>query len=144
MGGMGELLAGAIAAQQPPAGAPAGRGGGRGNAMAGKDADAGAGCHGTNAAKGPVGPSLFDAEWVHGADDESIVKSIREGYPEKGMPPFKDTMTDQDAFLMVAYIRTQAASLKEKPVYVPDPDGQIVTSEKQAFKIEISRNLETP
>src|SRR5436190_11283832 len=38
-----------------------------------------------------------------------------------------------------------AANLKEKPVDVPDPDGQIVESEKQAFKIEIvARNLETP
>jgi aldose sugar dehydrogenase len=157
MCGMAALLAGSIAAQQPPAGAPPqappgapgaaspGRGGGRGNAMAAKFTEVCATCHGTSTAKGPVGPSLFDAEWVHGGDDDAIVKSIREGYPEKGMPAFKDTMSDQDAFLMVAYIRTQAANLKEKPVYVPDPDGQIVKSEKQAFKMEIvARNLETP
>jgi len=46
---------------------------------------------------------------------------------------------------MVTYLRTQAGNLKGKPQYVPDPDGQIVKSEKQAFKIEIvARNLETP
>src|SRR3954470_566435 len=158
--GTAALLAASITAQQqtppaPPAGSPAqsapgapppGRGGGgRGNPMAAKYTEACAACHGTSVAKGPVGPSLFDAEWLHGGDDESIVKSIRDGYPEKGMPPFKEALTDQDAFQMVAYLRIQAASLKEKPVYVPDPDGQIVKSEKQAFKMEIvARNLETP
>jgi hypothetical protein len=135
----------------PPPGAPAarggqpGRGGGRGNPMAAKFTEVCASCHGTSTAKGPVGPSLFDDEWVHGGDDESIVKSIRDGYPEKGMPPFKDALNDQQTWQMVAYIRTQAANLKEKPVYVPDPDGQIVKSEKQTFKMEIvARNLETP
>ena len=165
------LLAASMAAQQPPATPPAGtpppgsmpppqgvpgqpagapgaqpgRGGGRGNPMAARFTEVCAACHGTSTAKGPVGPSLFDAEWLHGSDDESIVKSIREGFPEKGMPPLKDTLTDQEVWQMVAYIRIQTANLKEKPVYVPDPDGQIVKSEKQAFKMEIvARNLETP
>ena len=102
-------------------------------------------CHGNSIAKGPVGPSLFDAEWLHGGDDDAIVKSIKDGYPEKGMPAFKDQMTDPEIWQMVAYIRTQAANLKDKPVYVPDPDGQIIKSEKQTFKMEIlARNLETP
>ena len=134
----------------PPQGTPRapggpGRGGGRGNPMAAKFTATCASCHGTSTAKGPVGPSLFDAEWVHGSDDDSIVKSIKDGYPEKGMPAFKDQMTDQEIWQMVAYIHTQAANLKDKPVYVPDPDGQIVKSEKQTFKVEIvARNLETP
>ena len=165
MFGTAVLLAASIAAQQPPATPPAGappaqgtpaqppgapgaqpgRGGGRGNPMAAKFTEVCAACHGTSIAKGPVGPSLFDAEWLHGSDDESIVKSIRDGFPEKGMPPFKETLTEQDVWQMVAYVRIQAANLKEKPVYVPDPDGQIVKSEKQAFTIEIvARNLETP
>src|SRR4029077_9527082 len=63
----------------------------------------------------------------------------------KGMPPFKDQLSDPDIWQMIAYIRTQTQNLKEKPVYVPDPDGQIVTSEKGSFKMEIiARNLETP
>src|ERR1700737_1770434 len=46
---------------------------------------------------------------------------------------------------MAAYTRTRAANLKDKPQYVPDPDGQNIASEKQAFKMEIlARNLETP
>jgi aldose sugar dehydrogenase len=138
-------------AQGAPASAPAGAPGampgrgGRGNPMAAKYTEACAGCHGTSAAKGPVGPSLFDDEWVHGRDDDAIVKSIKEGYPDKGMPSFQALLTDQEIWQMVAYIHTQAANLKEKPAYVPDPDGQVVKSEKQAFTMEIiARNLETP
>jgi glucose/arabinose dehydrogenase len=126
-------------------GAPVRGRGGRGNPMAAKFTEACVACHGNSTAKGPVGPSLFDEEWLHGGDDDAIAKSVKEGYPDKGMPAFKDQMTDPEIWQMVAYIRTQAANLKEKPVYVPDPDGQIVKSEKQTFKVEIvARNLETP
>ena len=151
------LLVTSMAGRQPPAqppqttpvGAPAapppGRGGGRGNPMAAKFNEVCAACHGISAAKGPTAPSLFDDEWLHGSDDESIVKNIRDGLPDKGMQPFKDLLAEQETWQMVAYIRTTAATLKEKPVYVPDPDGQVVTSQKQALRIEIvARNLETP
>jgi glucose/arabinose dehydrogenase len=145
---VGNPPAGVPSAPQGAPGAPAGPGrggGGRGNPMAAKFTETCLACHGNSIAKGPVGPSLFDAEWIHGGDDDAIVKSIKDGYPEKGMPAFKDQMTDPEIWQMVAYIRTQAANLKDKPVYVPDPDGQIIKSEKQTFKVEIlARNLETP
>ena len=61
------------------------------------------------------------------------------------MPPFKDALTEQQIWQLVAYIRTQAANLKGRPQYVPDPDGQVIKSEKQTFKIEVvARGLETP
>jgi aldose sugar dehydrogenase len=106
-----------------------------------------AGCHGTAATAGPRAPSLFDdkRQWLHGVDDESLVKSIRDGFPDKGMPPFKEAINEAQVWQMVAYIRTQTQNLKDKPQYVPDPDGQIVKSERQTFKMEIiARNLETP
>ena len=62
--------------------------------MAAKYTETCVACHGNSIAKGPVGPSLFDAEWLHGGEDDAIVKSIKDGYPEKGMPAFKDQMTD--------------------------------------------------
>ena len=143
-------------AQQPPLpGPPAeGRGlgmpgraggGGRGNPMAAKFTVVCATCHGATQAKGPVGPSLFTGTWIHGGDDDAIAKSIKEGYAEKGMPAFKDQLTDPEIFQMIAFIRTQTQNLKDKPVYIPDPDGQIVKSEHVTFKMEVvARNLETP
>ena len=128
-----------------PGAPPAGRGGGRGNPAAQLFNEVCAGCHGATPAAGPRAASLLADTWLHGSDDESIARNIRDGFLEKGMPPFKDTMTDQQIWQVVAYLRTQTANLKDKPVYVPDPDGQVITSEKQTFRMEIiARNLETP
>ena len=128
--------------QAPPAGQ--GRGGGRGNAAAALYTERCAGCHGVDQSGGRA-PSLFDDTWVHGGDDESIEKTIANGVPNTEMVAFKDQLTDVQIWQLVAYLKTQAANLKTKPVYVPDPDGQVITTEKQTFKIEIvARNLETP
>ena len=41
--------------------------------------------------------------------------------------------------------KTTTGTPQEKPPYVPDPDGQVVKSEKQTFKIEVvAREIETP
>src|SRR4051812_3573132 len=103
-----------------------------------------AGCHGADCSGGRA-PSLFDATWLHGSDDASIEKNIKDGFPAAGMVPFKDTLNDQQIWQLVAYIRTQESTLKGRPQYVPDPADQIVKSEKQTFKIEIvTKGLETP
>jgi cytochrome c oxidase cbb3-type subunit 3 len=41
-------------------------------------------CHGANL-EGLVGPSLVDAEWIHGGSLEEIEQVITNGVPEKGM-----------------------------------------------------------
>ncbi len=126
--------------------APQGRGGGggRGNPAATLFTEICAGCHGTDLAGGRA-PSLFDDQWARGADDESLVRHIENGIPTTEMPPFKGALTEQQIWQLVAYIRTQAATLKGRPQYVPDPDNQVIKSEKQTFKIEIvARGIETP
>ncbi len=61
------------------------------------------------------------------------------------MVPFKGTLTEPQIWQLIAYIRTQGANLKGKPVFVPDPNNQIIKSEKQTFKIEVvAPGLETP
>ena len=103
----------------PPAGergaAPQGRGGGgRGNATATLFTEICAGCHGTTITGGRA-PSLFDDQWTRGADDESLARNIENGVPTTEMPPFKGALTDQQIWQLVAYIRTQAATLKGRP-----------------------------
>jgi glucose/arabinose dehydrogenase len=133
----------AAAGAQAPGPPPQGRG--RVNATAKLFEEVCATCHGNTAAAGPRAASLLADKWLHGGDDESIARNIRNGFEAAGMPPFKDSLNDQQIWQMVAYLRTQTASLKGKPQYVPDPDGQVVKSEKQTFRMEIvGRNLETP
>ena len=142
------------AAQSPvttaPQGAPVpvapagGRGGGRGNPTAALFTQVCAGCHGTGL-EGGRAPTLFDDQWTRATDDQGLSRVIHEGVPGTEMVPFGSSLSDQQIWQLVAYIRTQAATLKGKPTYVPDPDGQVVKSEKQTFKIEIlARNIETP
>lgn len=131
----------AVGAQAP--GPPQGRG--RVNPTAQLFGEVCATCHGTTAEAGPRAQSLLADKWLHGSDDEAIAKNIREGFPAAGMPPFKHLLTDEQVWQLVSYLRLQTANLKGKPVYVPDPDEQVITSEKQTFRMEIvARNLETP
>ena len=130
--------------QPPPAGRGPGTGGGRGNPVATLYTERCAGCHGVDL-NGGRAPSLFDEVWARGADDESVVRNIMHGIPNTEMVPFKDQLTEPQIWQLVAYLRTHAATLKEKPAYVPDPDGQVVKSEKQTFRMEVvARGLETP
>src|SRR5690242_885351 len=138
------MTAHALVPQQPaapqstpaasPGGAlPTGPGrGGRGNAAATLFTETCAGCHGTDLAGGRA-PSLFDETWLHGSDDASIEKNIREGFPAAGMISFKDTLTDQQIWQLVAYIRTPVPNLNGRPQYVPDPTDQVIKSEKPTF-----------
>jgi glucose/arabinose dehydrogenase len=103
-----------------------------------------AACHGTETQAGRA-PSLFDDQWTRAKDDEGIAHVIMAGVPQTEMIPFKDVLTEQQIWQMVAYLRTQAANAKPRPTYVPDPDGQVIKTEKQQFRIEVvARDIETP
>jgi len=129
------------AGQQPPGG---GRGGGRGNAAASLFATTCAPCHGTDLAGGRA-LTLFSERLLASSDDDSLFARIRDGVPNTAMVPFKSTLDEQQIWQLVAYIRTQAANLKDKPVFVPDPNNQIIKSERQTFRIEVvAPGLETP
>ena len=62
-------------------------------------------CHGANA-QGLVGPNLTDELWIHGCDLESIMLSIKSGYPTLGMPPYGSgvPLTDEQLQQLASYI----------------------------------------
>jgi len=131
--------------QQPPAGGRAGgQAGGRGNAAATLFTSTCAPCHGTDLAGGRA-PTLFSERLLTSNDDETLAAKIRDGVPNTAMQPFKGTLDDQQIWQLVAYIRTAAANLKDKPVFVPDPNNQTIKSERQTFRIEVvAPGIETP
>src|SRR5215203_5156566 len=133
------------AGQQPPAGGRAGGGGGRGNAAAALYTTTCAPCHGIDLTPGSPAPTLFSERLLASTDDDTLVAKIKNGVPNTAMQPFKGTLDDQQIWQLVAYVRTQAANLKDKPVFVPDPNNQVIKSEKQTFRIEVlAAGLETP
>ncbi len=68
-------------------------------------------CHGANG-EGLVGPNLTDAFAVAGCDIESMVTSIRKGFPEKGMPAFGGggPMNDQQLVELASYLHSLQGS----------------------------------
>jgi glucose/arabinose dehydrogenase len=141
------LVSAALQSSQLPPLGPSGAGargrGGRVNPMAVLYGERCAPCHGTDTAPGRA-PTLFDDEWTRGADDESIVRNITNGIATTEMLPFKDLLTEQQIWQLVTYIRMQAGTLKPRPP-LADPDGQVIKSEKQTFRLEVvARDLETP
>lgn len=64
-----------------------------------------AGCHAHGG--GSIGPALMDDHWIYGGDARSIYATIMEGRPN-GMPSFRDKLNDQQAWQLVAFVRTLA------------------------------------
>ena len=68
-------------------------------------------CHG-KLLEGGVGPCLTDAAWLKGSGFADILKSISEGAPQKGMPPFA-ALPEDDKIALVAFIQSRAQGLRD-------------------------------
>jgi glucose/arabinose dehydrogenase len=109
---------------------------GRGRDVERLYADSCANCHGPKLT-GAQGPSLVDDEWKHGSDDASIAKSIHDGQPAAGMPPFGGALSGQDIRALVIYIREEGAKARRAHTTMAKPAGNIsVASELHAFRLE--------
>ena len=131
----------------PVAGTPQGRagdGGGRGGPGAPLYAGLCAGCHGTDVSGGRA-PSLFAEKWLSATTDDRMLSTMKAGVPGTEMPAFNHLLDDQQLWQLVQYIRSEAGRLEPMPKFVANPDGQVLTTEKQAITIDvIARGLETP
>jgi cytochrome c oxidase cbb3-type subunit I/II len=64
-----------------------------------------AACHGIDGTGiPPAFPSLVDGEWLHGSSPEEVVRSIANGYPEKGMIAYKNQLPANQIEQVAAYI----------------------------------------
>jgi cytochrome c oxidase cbb3-type subunit I/II len=64
-------------------------------------------CHGPQGAGiPPAFPSLIDGEWIHGGSPEEVVRSITNGYPEKGMIAYKTQLSARQIEQLATYILT--------------------------------------
>jgi len=101
-------------------------------------------CHGRHLEGGAAG-SLIDGVWKFGGDDAQIAETIREGRKGTAMASFKPVLTEEQIWRLVVLIRQEEAEAREHPPTIVDPDGAVIRSEKQAFRIEVvARDLETP
>jgi len=66
-----------------------------------------AGCHGYDLTGG-MGPDLTDNSWLYGGKPGEIFHTIAEGTP-RGMPSWKDKLTADEIWQLVAYIQSKHA-----------------------------------
>lgn len=80
-------------------------------------------CHGTNL-QGQVGPNLTDKYWIHGVGTRmDIVKVIREGVLDKGMPNWEQALSKDEIYAVAAYIISKKGSSPANP---KAPQGNLV------------------
>ena len=64
-----------------------------------------AGCHAYDLTGG-MGPDLTDTSWQYGGKPGEVYKTIADGTP-RGMPAWKDKMTVDEIWQVVAYIQSK-------------------------------------
>jgi len=102
-----------------------------------------AGCHGDKLEGGRAPP--LDRASLARFSDERLGAILANGVPGTEMGGFADALTDDERFRILSYLRTHAADQSARPATIADPDGQVVRSRKQAFRVEVlARGLDTP
>jgi glucose/arabinose dehydrogenase len=109
-------------------------------------------CHGAQA-DGAQGPSLLvGAAYAHGSDDQSVTRTIREGFAEGGMPAFGAVLSDAQIGGIVAFLHQLREAppppstkpnveLAYQPVGVPQG---IVKTELHDFRVETVAQVGQP
>ncbi len=72
-------------------------------------------CHGP-AGGGGIGPNLTDAHWLNGDGSiDAIYQVVKDGVPEKGMPPWGAVLKRPDLLQVSAYVRTLRGTTPPQP-----------------------------
>lgn len=95
-----------------------------------------ASCHGAEL-QGGQAPSMLDDVWVSGGDDESLARSIRNGFPEKGMPAWSAALPEKEIRAMVIFmLEKRAQARREQTQFVKPAESIAVQSELHAYKLD--------
>jgi len=78
----------------------------------------------------------MDDKWIYGASPENIYASIMEGRPN-GMPSFRGHLTEDQAWKIVAYVRSMSAQ-------VPQGVAPNRSDEMKSSPAENSKKKENP
>jgi cytochrome c oxidase cbb3-type subunit III len=62
-------------------------------------------CHGDKG-QGGVGPNLTDDYWIHGGKVNDVFKTIKMGWPEKGMQSWKDVFSGVQIAQLASYVKS--------------------------------------
>lgn len=81
-----------------------------------------AACHGPEGQGNTVGPNLTDEYWIHGGSIKDIFKTIKYGWPEKGMQSWKDQYSPVQMAQLASFIKSLQGT---KPANPKAPQGEL-------------------
>jgi cytochrome c oxidase cbb3-type subunit 3 len=93
-----------------------------------------AACHAKDGGGG-VGPNLADEYWLHGGSLADVFKSIKYGWPDKGMKSWKDDFSPKQMAELTSYIKSLKGS---KPVAPKEKQGELYTEEAKADSTQVA------
>jgi cytochrome c oxidase cbb3-type subunit 3 len=82
-------------------------------------------CHGAKG-EGGVGPNLTDEYWLHGGNVADLFKTIKYGYPDKGMQSWQSTYSPIQMQELASYIKTLKGT---NPPNAKSPQGDLFKDE---------------
>ncbi len=71
-------------------------------------------CHGKSG-EGIVGPNLTDEYWLHGGSIQDVFKSIKYGWPDKGMKSWKDDYSPSQLAQIASYVKSLGGTHPANP-----------------------------
>ena len=87
-----------------------------------------AACHAKDGGGG-VGPNLTDAYWMHGGSLSDVFKSIKYGWPDKGMKSWKDDFSPQQMANLTSFVESLKGTTPAAP---KEKQGELYTIEGDA------------
>ncbi len=107
-------------------------------------------CHGAQGLGAQAG-SIVGPVWSHGSSDTDLTTSIRDGYPQAGMPAWGQVLSETDVKALIAFIRTQKTPQQSIRGPLPDrvigpspmPTGLVKTAEA-TFRVETVAQVSEP
>jgi glucose/arabinose dehydrogenase len=80
---------------------------------------------------------MLDDTWLVGGDDASLEKSIRTGFPDKGMPAWGNAIPDKEIRAMVIFIREQRDLSRRGQLQFNKPADAVTTrSQLHDFQVD--------
>jgi cytochrome c oxidase cbb3-type subunit III len=79
-------------------------------------------CHGAAGEGAAVGPNLADDYWIHGGSLANIFKSIKYGWPDKGMRSWKDELSPVQMAQLSSFVKSLKGS---NPPNAKPPQGDL-------------------
>ncbi|MGN6567171.1 MAG: cbb3-type cytochrome c oxidase N-terminal domain-containing protein [Flavipsychrobacter sp.] len=95
-------------------------------------------CHAKDGGGG-VGPNLTDDYWIHGGNIKDVFKSIKYGWPDKGMKSWKDDFSPTQIAALATYVKSLHGT---KPAAPKDKQGELYV-ESGAKPTDSTANLKT-